>query len=137
MSKRFGIAYIKVTGHGLLATMPGAQLEMGGVERTPVMQGSKLIGFSEQGMPARVTCEISVGADDYVAEIARIVNETVTFECDTGNTYVVANAFCAKPPVLKGAGSSGDGNYTLELVGSPAVELGHLPADPTGRAEAY
>ena len=45
----------------------------------------------------------------------------MTFECDTGQTYVQRNAWCVNPPV---ATDGGGGTVPLQFEGPPAEEMG-------------
>lgn len=119
MSKRLGKAFIKVNGQ-LLESMPGAKLDAGGIERTPVTGANGVHGYSEKIVPAHLECEISVGPDTKVLNHAKWVAETVTFECDTGQTFVMRNAFSAKPPVLT---AEDGGKVPVEFFGDPADQV--------------
>lgn len=113
-------AYIKTDG-AMLATMPGAKLDLGGVERSPVVGGNVVLGYSEVIKPSMLTCEISLGQGTSLAELQGITAATVTYEADTGQTYVMRNAFVTKTlSVTAGEG----GKVALEFSGDPAEEMG-------------
>lgn len=113
-------AYIK-TDSALLATMPGAKLDMGGVERAPVVGGNAMLGYSETIKPGMLTCEIALQQGVSLAVLQKIKAATITYEADTGQTYVIRNAYCAKTlTVTAGEG----GKVALEFVGDPAEEMG-------------
>ena len=113
-------AYIK-QGAALLATMPGAKLDLGGVERSAVMGSSGVLGYSEVIKPSMLTCEIALGQGTSLAELQKLTDVTVTYEADTGQTYVINHAFLTKPLTV----TAGDGGkVTLEFSGAPAVEMG-------------
>lgn len=133
---RHGRAYIQVGGLGLLPTMPGAKLRLGGVERTPIMSGGRVVGYAEKDEPAVLTCSVSIGVGDSLAAIQRVLDATITYECDTGTTYMVAQAFCAKVLELQGSDGS-TGNVQLEFVGNPAQEMFGSPAQTTRQADAF
>lgn len=118
--QRFGRAYISIDG-SLLPTMPGAKLDLGGEERTAVTGDNTVLGFTAQVKPATLTCEISLGAGDSIETLRRATDVTLTFECDTGQTYVVRQAFATKTLEL----SAGDsGKVAMEFQGMPAQEMG-------------
>jgi 3-hydroxymyristoyl/3-hydroxydecanoyl-(acyl carrier protein) dehydratase len=121
MAQVFGKAYINVSGVGLLATLPGAKLDIGGVERTPVTGDHRMLGFTEKPMPGMLTCEISLQAGAGLAALKNITDATVTFECDTGQGYSMRGAYVTKTLSLT-AGDSG--KVSLELAGEPAEEMG-------------
>ena len=119
MSKRLGKAFIKVNGQ-LLESMPGAKLDAGGIERTTVTGANAVHGYSDKIVPSHCELEISVGPDTKVLEHAKWSNVTLTFECDTGQTFVVKNAFSAKPPVLT---AEEGGKVPVEFFGDPADQV--------------
>lgn len=118
--QRFGKAFISVDG-SLLATMPGAKLNLGGNERTPVVGDNAVLGFTEAPVAALLTCEISLGEGSSLETLRKLKGATVTFECDTGQTYVMREAFTTKALEI----SAGDaGKVSLEISGQPAEEMG-------------
>lgn len=116
MAQVTGIVYLHVNGK-LLRSKEGAKLNTGGVERT-AQAGHKLYGYSEKFVPAQVEATLAHTADTDIEELNSMVAATVTFECDSGVSYLVANAFTTKPVELTG----GDGDLTLEMQGDPAKE---------------
>lgn len=111
--KRFGMAYIRVDGE-LLETMPGASIDIGGVERNNVDGDNEVLGFSERPVPAVIECEISMGPHTSLEKIRQITDATVTFECDTGQKYVCANAWVSN--TLKA--TSGEGGKVPVVITS-------------------
>ena len=117
--KRLGKAFIKVDGE-LLETMPGAKLNLGGPERSPVVGNNTVHGFSESIKESSLECEISVGATTSLDKFRKTENATITFEADTGQTYVIREAWCVSPPeVTDGEG----GKVPLKFNGPPAEEM--------------
>lgn len=117
MAKLTGVVYIKI-GSQLLQTLPGATLDIGGPVRNPIM-GHTLYGHAEQPKPAVVTCTIAHGADTDLLALSATQSATISFECDSGPVYVIANAFCVNPAVLT---SGSDSNVSLEFQGLPAEQ---------------
>lgn len=116
--QRLGKAYIKIDGD-LLETMPGAKIDIGGDKRDPVVGSHTVHGYAEAIMPSRVDCEISVGPNTSLAKIRDITDATVTFECDTGQVYIVRNAWVSETlTVTEGEG----GKVPIVLMGPPAEE---------------
>ena len=112
-----GIVYVKVDGE-LQSSLEGAKLTLGGKERTEVV-GHSLYGYTDKYVPAVVTFEIGhVGGDDIIG-LQNKVDSTLEFETDTGDTYVIRNAFATKPAELSG----GDGKVALEFKGAAAEKL--------------
>lgn len=111
-------AYIKVDG-ALLTTLPGPKLKLGGDKRTPVV-GNKVIGYTEQTEPAELECEVALTEGMSLAELKGIVDATVTYEADTGQTYVIRNAFVTDTIDL----TASEGKVALKFAGDPAEEMG-------------
>lgn len=113
-------AYIKHDGK-MLATLPGAKLDIGGNERAAVVGANTIHGYSETLKPSMLTCEISLQQGTSLAELKDITAATITYEADTGQTYVIRNAFVTKPLSV----TAGDGGkVALEFAGDPAEEMG-------------
>lgn len=117
MSQRLGKAFIKWDGK-LLETMPDAKISLGGVERTPVLGANTVHGFSEKIKESTIECEISVSSETRLAELAAIKDATITFETDTGQTYIMRNAFLTEPP----AATAGEGGKVPLKFAGPAAE---------------
>lgn len=120
MAQRHSMAYIKVDG-AMLPTMPGAKLDLGGVVRASVIGDNAILGFSETKKPSMLECEISLGAGMSLAALQGITDATITYEADTGQTYVVRSAFVTETlNVTAGEG----GKVALKFEGQPAEEMG-------------
>jgi len=111
-------AYIKVNG-ALLETLPGPKLKLGGSMRTPVV-GNKVIGYTEQTEPAELECEVALTQGMSLAQLKDITDATLTYEADTGQTYVVRNAFVTASIDL----TASEGKVALKFAGDPAEEMG-------------
>ena len=114
MAQVTGIVFIKVNG-ALQRSKEGAKLMLGGKERTPAV-GHKLYGYSEKYVAATVEFTTAhVGGDD-LQGLQDTVDGTLEFETDTGDTYMIANAFATKPAEL----SDGEGDVVWEFTGDAA-----------------
>lgn len=120
MGKKLGRATIKYDGN-VLATMPGAKIDIGGFERTTVVGANQVDGFFETPKQSKVECEIMVGRETKLDELRDIENATVSFECDTGQVYVVSGAWVVNTPELT---ASEGGRVPLTFEGPPAEEMG-------------
>lgn len=120
MGMTHSMAYIKTDG-AMLNTMPGAKLDIGGKTRTPVIGGNSVLGYSEVIKPSTLECEISLSQGTSLAAIAKITGATVTYEADTGQTYVIRNAFVTETLSV----TAGDGGkVAVKFSGDPAEEMG-------------
>lgn len=110
----------KITTNGTtIETNKGATLDVGGIKNNPVVTGSK-VGRAEELVPATIECETSLAAGMSLEDLRNLKEATVIFECDTGQSYVVRNAFRTDTLTMKdGEG----GNVSLKIAGDPAEEL--------------
>lgn len=115
----FGQAYISVNGE-LLPSLPGAQLDLGGVERAPVEGDNQVLGFTQKPKAAMLTVDVALKAGMSVAALQNTVDATINFECDSGQVYVVRGAFVTKTLSITGGDN---GKVSLEFAGMPAEEL--------------
>lgn len=117
--QRLGKAYIKVDGE-LLETMPGAKIDIGGFQRPSVDGSHTILGYAETIKPSRLECEIAIGASTSLAKFRDITDATVTFECDTGQVYIMRNAWVSETlTATEGEG----GKVPLVFMGPPAEEM--------------
>jgi hypothetical protein len=115
--KLTGIVTIKVDGE-IMRSKEGAKLSLGGKERT-AQTGNKVYGFTEKLVPSM--CEFTLahaGGDDLIG-LQNSVDTTLEFETDTGDTYMIRDAFSTKPAELTG----GEGDVAMEFSGQPAELL--------------
>jgi hypothetical protein len=94
-----GRVFITVNG-SRLASKEGAKLNMGGVSRTGVAGDSGVHGYMEKTEIPYIEGTISHKANTDMVALAAWANETATFQTDTGQTFLLRNAWLAKPPEL-------------------------------------
>jgi hypothetical protein len=119
MAKKLGKAIIKADGQ-ILETLPGAKLDIGGDERTTVVGANSVQGYFSTPKPSAVECEISVGKETRLASMRDWDNVTISFECDTGQLYVVQGAWLTNTPSMT---ASDGGKVPLTFEGPPAEEM--------------
>lgn len=117
MAKKLGKVTIKANGR-MFESKKGATLDIGGVTRSPVEHDQGTGDFSEEPRGSQVECTTPFGRDTSLTEIAAMDNVTLTFECDTGQTYVIAGAYNDGNPALTG----GDGGEVKCVFYGPAAE---------------
>lgn len=118
MSKRLGKVFIKLDGE-LLESMGGATLDLGGVERPAVEGDNDVLGYYEKPKASKCDCKIALGPNTSLGKIKDITDATLTFECDTGQTYIVRNAWVSETLELS---SGNGGEVKVVLMGPAAVE---------------
>lgn len=118
MAKIFGRAFIRVNG-ATLASMPGSgKIDPGGVERSPVVGDSGFLGYTEKPVHGEVECDIAVDANTDIGALNKTTDASITFECDSGQVFVMRNASLATPVKAQ----SGDGKASVKFIGSPAEQ---------------
>jgi len=115
MGQLLGRAWVRWNGK-TLRTAEGAKLNLGGITRESVV-GNEVHGHLEKVVPGKVECEIVVHEGDSPEELSAIRDATVTFECDTGQTYIIRNAANMVPPELT---ASNGGAVPVVFEGQPA-----------------
>lgn len=117
MSKKvLGRAFVRYDGKAL-PTLPGAKLNPGGKERTPITLENGSVVYTEKLTHAEIEVEVAFGKDTDILALNKITEATITFECDTGQRFIMRNGFCTGPVNL----SAGDGKGSLKFAGE-AVE---------------
>ena len=117
-NKVVGQAKITVDGERY-PTDGQSTLELGGVTREAVIGDYDASSFKETPAPSKVECSILVKQGRSLASIQAIDNATIVMEVDTGQTYVVRNAYVSEVVSL----STNDGKASVVFMGPPAEEL--------------
>lgn len=120
MSKKlFGAAQVVFDGE-VLQTLTGAQLDVGGRVRTARNGPVSTHGFSESAKEATVECEIVMPAGFEVQRLRDAEDVTITFKCDTGQSYVIRNGWTSEPPT---ATDGDDAKWSVKFAGPAAEEV--------------
>jgi hypothetical protein len=110
-----GKVFLTLNGQRL-RSKEGASLETGGTEREAVISDSGVDGFMEKETAPKVDCKVSLSADVRLADLQAFKDGTLVFETDTGRTFTLINAWCAKPPKLE------KGEVSLEFGATECLE---------------
>ncbi|PAL25474.1 phage tail tube protein [Sphingopyxis sp. GW247-27LB] len=113
-----GQATIKVDGD-TLETKAGATLELGGPVRTAQRGDYQAGAFSEETVESKLTCTLLVKRNTRITNLREIDNATVTFNADTGQVFIMRQAYCADNISLAAAGEGA----SVVFQGPPAQEL--------------
>ena len=119
MAKLLGSADIVVDGD-VLQTLPGATLDIGGAVRTARNGTRSVHGFSETIKEATVECEITLPEGYSVKRLHDVTGATISFQCDSGQSYVIREAWCSEPPKIN---DGDDAKVTAMFAGPPAEEV--------------
>lgn len=114
MSKVTGIVYVKVDG-ALQRSKDGASLSLGGKERTPIVAQGR-VHYVERIVPSECEFTLAHVAGDDLIGLHDKIDPTLEFLTDTGDTYVVRDAFSTTPPKITG----GEGDVPFVFNGAPA-----------------
>ncbi len=96
-----GRAFITAGGKRL-ASKPGAKMNMGNLERKGEAGDAGVLGYTEAVAIPSVECTIAHSAQTSLQEYANMVDVTVSFDTDTGKSYVFRNAWQASVIELAG-----------------------------------
>ena len=88
-----GRAYIKLNGI-LQRSQNGAKLMFGNDEKTTVIGDNGVQGYTSKPGEPKVEATFSHGADTSLTELANF-SGSVTFETDTGKTYILRDSWLA------------------------------------------
>ena len=113
MSKFTGKAVIRVDGNQWRCT-DGCKLHPGGVEREPRVGGGRVHGYAEKTKAPEMEVSVLHAKDTDLTAINAIVDATVIFECDSGDRYVLRNAFVADQGSLDAENSTVDVKMSAE-----------------------
>lgn len=113
-----GRVTIKVNGE-VLDSRPGASIDLGGITRKPVTNDQHM-GHAEELKPSRMECELSLRRGASIDGLRNIVDGTYVFECDTGQRYIVKDAYTTDTLSLTGGEG---GRVKLVMEGKPAQEI--------------
>lgn len=113
MSKKvLGRAFVRENGKAL-PTLPGAKLNPGGVERTPITLEDGTVVYTEKMVHAEIEVEVAINGESDIIAMNKVTEATITFEADTGQRFIMRNGFNTGPVNL----SAGEGKGTLKFAG--------------------
>ena len=95
MGQNTGRAFVTVAGKRL-ATKEGAKLNTGSPERTGEIGDIGVLGYTEKDTIPFVECTIKHSADTSLSELSAMVDVVISFDTDTGRSFVLRNGWCAK-----------------------------------------
>ncbi|MEZ5709727.1 MAG: phage tail tube protein [Blastomonas sp.] len=110
----------RITADGeVLPTDGSSTLEPGGVTRESVIGDYDASSFRETPAPSKLECTLLVKRGRSITSIQAIDNATVVTEADTGQTWIMRNAYVAEAVSL----STSEGKVRVVFMGPPAEEL--------------
>ena len=89
-----GRAFIKLEGK-ILPTANGAKLNYGNDERAPVIGDQGVRGYAVKPVAPQIEATIQHAGDISLKTLAQTKDTNITFECDSGKTFVLRNAWLA------------------------------------------
>lgn len=101
MGQLTGRAFITAGGKRL-ASKPGAKAAYGNPERKAELGDQGVLGYRETPTVPFVECTIPHSADTSLAELAAMIDVTVSFDTDTRRSYVYRNAWTANALEISG-----------------------------------
>lgn len=92
----------------VVRTLPGGKFTLGGIERTPVIHEDGTVGYTEEYKETMLEVDTSIIRGDKLGDL-NFADATVSVELDTGQRYVMRNAFTTTRP------EAGDGKTPLKV----------------------
>lgn len=117
--KIHGQATIRINGQ-VIESEDDAALKPGGLKNNGRMIGQKF-HHNQTTIPATVTCKVPVGGSTSIRDLQALSGVEITFESDTGRTWIVRNA--VQTAELELTGGEQGGTVQLEFAGEPAEEM--------------
>lgn len=114
-NKLWGQTKITVDGQYLQTEGKGS-IEVGGINRASVTGDNRAGFFTESTAASKVEVTVLVTAGLSLVGLQAIDNATLVHECDTGQTYMVRNAYVTE------AISASEGKAKVTFEGPPAEE---------------
>lgn len=115
MAKYLGRVAVRFNGL-VLDSKPGASIDLGGTQRDSVVN-EHTMGYTESPKPGSVECELALKAGDSVDQFRNVTNATLVFETDTGQRYIVRNAYVSDTLSISASG------VKLKFMGDAAQEM--------------
>jgi hypothetical protein len=118
MAQITGRCVLSVNG-AMLRSKTGANLSgVGGVQRKAVM-GHQVWGYAEETTAPKIEATLAHTADLSLVALSQVVDATVTFEADTGATWILRHAWCETAPGV----SDGEGDVKVTFTGLTCEEM--------------
>lgn len=92
----------------VIRTLPGGKFTLGGVERTPVIHEDGTVGYTEEYKETLLEVDTSLMKGEKLSSL-NFAEATVSVEVDTGQRYVMRNAFTTA------RAETGDGKSPLKI----------------------
>lgn len=89
-----GKVFITIAGKRI-DSKDGASLKYGGIERDAVIADTGVVGPMEKITAPEIDCTIVHTKDVSMKEIQAIVDATISFDTDTGRSFIMRGAFYA------------------------------------------
>jgi hypothetical protein len=116
MAQQTGRITIKVDGDSL-QSKEGASLQVGGIQREPVMSDQGGIFHKEKFEPSMIQATLIHTTQTDLDTLRALTSATINFEGDDGVVYVVRGAF------FTSAGELSNGEISVSFAGQPAERV--------------
>lgn len=94
MAQVTGRVFITIAGKRI-TSKEGATLKYGGIEREAVVADAGVVGPMEKIVAPEINCVIAHTKDVSLKEIQAIQDATISFDTDTGRSFVMRDSFFA------------------------------------------
>ena len=117
MAQQTGRITIDLGGGNVLTSKEGASLQIGGIQRDDALTDNGDHYWKEKAIAAEVDATMIHTTDSDLVAMQHMTGRQVTFETDTGQTFLMADA------VFKSAGTLKNGEVDVKFGGRPAEKV--------------
>jgi len=89
-----GRTFVTVKGQRLRSKDGATLKNFGGLSREGVTADTGVAGYTEKTEIPEIECTIAHGADTKLSDFLSITDETISFDTDTGSSYILTGAWC-------------------------------------------
>lgn len=119
MARYLGVVTI-IQNTTVLATMEGASIDTGGIEREEVKANGRTVGFFRKVATPMISCKAAVDPDFDAEAINAMEDGVVVFLGDNGVSFQLGGAFTSKPVKI----TDNNGGAECEFKGLEVINLG-------------
>lgn len=92
--KLTGRVFITVKGQRLRSKDGATLKNFGGIEREGQTADTGVAGYIEKTVIPEIECSIQHAADVSLTDFLKITDETISFDTDTGRSFILTGAWC-------------------------------------------
>jgi hypothetical protein len=116
--KFLGIITLMTSTGGILATMEGVSIEVGGYERGEVLANGEVKGYFNKPVAPKISAKFAIGPDFDLEGLRNFTGGEVVAQGDNGISFTLEGAWTASPPKI----SDNNGGCEIEFKGKRCAQ---------------